>query len=79
MSYRANLTDKAQSELEAATFENGISVFEDAKTRVIAKGVETAPQRTANAGSTIRNNAGVVMPWNDRPDKFLEKTQGKRA
>jgi hypothetical protein len=77
MSYRANLTDKAQSELEAATFENGVPVFEDAKTRVIAKGVETAPQRTSNAGSTLRNNAGVIMPWSDRPDKFIETIQGK--
>lgn len=75
--YRANLTDKAQSELEAATFEGGAPVFEDSKTRVVAKGLQTATQKTANSGSSIRSNAGVIMPPSDKPGLHVEELQGK--
>ena len=70
MSYRANLTDKAQSELEAATFEGGVPVFEDAKTRVIAKGADGSPERKI---------AGVVLPASDLPSKFPSDTIGRKV
>ena len=75
--YRPNLIDKGQNERESATFEGGIPIFKNGKTRVVAKGLHTAPQKTANAGSTFRNNAGVVMPHDDTPSRFVEMTQGK--
>lgn len=78
MSYRANLTDKNQNELEAAQYEGGINVQTgDAKTRVVMKERQGATQRTANAGSTLRNNGGVIMPHDDVPGRFVEATQGK--
>lgn len=77
MSYRANLTDKVQNEIEDVAFSGGVPTFEDAETRVIAKGNQTSPEKTSNAGTNLGRNAGVIMPWGDRPDKFLETTQGK--
>lgn len=78
MAYRKNVTDRNQTVLETASFEDGIPVHEDAKTRVVAKGVQTGTQKTNNAGSTLRNNAGTVMPWDDNSGKFLGDTQGRR-
>ena len=75
--YIANLTDKGQNEREAAAFEGGSPTFEDAKTRVVAKGLQTATQKTANAGSTLRSNAGVIMSPSDRPGAIVEQLQGK--
>ena len=75
--YRKNVTDKAQNELEASTFNGGAPTFEEGKTRVVAKGFQTAAQKTANAGSAIRNNAGVIMPPSDCPGRFVESLQGK--
>jgi len=75
--YRANLTDKAQSELESSAFKAGIPVFDNAETKVIAKGAQTAPQRTQNAGSTLRANAGVILPHDDKPNSFPSDTIGK--
>jgi hypothetical protein len=79
MAYRANPTDKQQSEIEGATFDQGIPVFTDDKTRVIAKGLHTAPQKTMHGTATgaQRNNAGVVMPHDDTPSRFVGDTQGK--
>ena len=79
MSYRSNLTDKAQSELEAAQFENGVPVFEDNKTRVIVKGAEGGTERVAHSATAnhINSNAGVVMPCADVPGRFLSEQQGK--
>jgi len=74
---RTNVTDVEQSKLEEAEFDGGIPVFAHQKTRVVAKGAETATQRTANAGSTLRSNAGVVMPHDDVPNRFVETEQGK--
>lgn len=76
--YRKNPTDVEQGKREEAQFEGGAPVFEDAKTRVAAKGLQTATQKTANAGSSLRNNAGVIMPPDDRPGSIVEELQGKR-
>jgi hypothetical protein len=72
MAYIKNLTDKNQSEREAAANSGGITVQQDGKQRVVAKALHTAPYKTANNGGTggERNNAGVVMPPADRPGKF---------
>ena len=79
MAYRANVTDKSQSEIEDSTFSNGAPVFIDGKTRVVAKALHTAPYKTANNSSVggTRNNAGVVMPPSDTPSRFVSETQGK--
>jgi hypothetical protein len=79
MSYRADITDKSQSELEAATFDGGSPTFVAGKTRVVAKGAQTATQATAHgrAAGGQRNNAGVVMPHDDVPNRFASDTQGK--
>jgi len=74
---RSNVTNKQQSDLEEAEFDGGSPVFVEQRTRVVAKGVQTASYRTANAGSTIRNNAGVCMPHDDVPGRFVETSQGK--
>ena len=75
--YRADVTDKQQNELEQAQYEGGINVQTgDAKTRVVMKERQGAPERTANSGSTLRNNAGVVMPHDDKPGSFQDN-QGK--
>lgn len=79
MGYRANVTDQNQSVLEGATFEHGIPVFTDDKTRVIAKGQDGAAEKTAHQVTTgsvnIGKNAGVVMPPSDKPGRF--ETPGK--
>jgi hypothetical protein len=78
MSYRANMTDKQQDVLEAAAYENGIPVQEDQKTRVIIK-AEGGTERVAHAtpANHIGSNAGVVMPHDDVPGRFLAEQQGK--
>jgi len=75
--YQSDVTDQDQSKREEAQFEGGAPVFDDAKTRVVPKGAQTAPLKTANSGSTIRSNAGVVMPHDDAPGRMAEETQGK--
>ena len=75
--YRKNVTDRDQSVLEAATFDGGAPTFEEGKTRVVAKGLQTATQKTSNAGSALRSNAGVIMPPDDRPGAIVEQLQGK--
>lgn len=70
-----------QEQLEEATYEGGVIHHAgDGKTRIIAKGVQTAPHRTANAGSALRNNAGVVMPASDKIglDPYPGKTGGTK-
>jgi len=74
---RTNVTDRQQDQLEEATFEGGVPVFDDAKTKVVAKGAQTSTQKTNNAGSVIRSNAGVVMPHDDNSGVFLGDTQGR--
>jgi len=76
--YRANVTNRQQDQLEEAQFEGGVPVFDSAKTRVVSKlAPQAAAQRTANAGSDLRNNAGVIMPHDDTPSRMVEETQGK--
>ena len=67
---RENITDREQSVIEEAEFEGGVPVFDDGKTKVVAKGAQTSPERTANAGTNIQSNAGVVMPHDDIPNRF---------
>lgn len=74
--YQANPTDKNQTEKETAQSEDGISVQTgDAKTRVVSRGRQSGTQRTTNAGSTLRANAGVIMNNDDKPSRF--ETPGK--
>lgn len=73
--YRANVTDKQQSDLEQAQFDGGIPHFEG-DTKVIAAVVQTAPGRVTSAGA-IRSNAGVVMPHDDIPNRFYNEQAGR--
>ena len=76
--YRTNVTNKQQDVIEQAEFEGGIPVFDDDTTKKISKGApQAATERTANAGTDLRQNAGVVMPHDDVPNRFVETTQGK--
>jgi hypothetical protein len=70
--YRENVTDKEQDVIEQAEFEGGIGVMQDQKTRVVMKERQGGTERTANAGSDLRDNAGVVMPHDDTPNRFTE-------
>ena len=78
--YRANVTDKDQTVLETATFEDGSAVFDDGKTRVVAKGAQTAAQRVASSGGAVPSGgscAGVVMPHDDKPGLFMGDKIGR--
>jgi hypothetical protein len=79
--FRPDVTDKQQDVLENAAFEGGVPVHVDDEIRVVAKGNQTGTQRTAHAvtgsGVDIKKNAGVMMPWDDKPGKFEEVIQGK--
>lgn len=77
MSDRTNITDREQDQLEEATFEGGIPVQIDQTQRVITKGRQGGTERTANDGAVQQKNAGVVMPHDDTPGRFVEETQGK--
>ena len=75
--FRENPTDRQQDILENAEFEGGIPVHDSGQVKVVAKGLQTATQKTNNGGTNIGSNAGVIMPWNDNSGSFLEETQGK--
>lgn len=78
--YRENVTDKEQTVLETATFEDGSPVFEDEKTRVVAKGSQTAAQRVASSGGSVPssgNSAGIVFPHDDKPGIFMSDIIGR--
>jgi anthranilate phosphoribosyltransferase len=75
--YQANPTDVGQDKRESSQFDGGVPVFNDAKTRMVPQGANTAPQMIANAGSSIRNNAGVMMSASDTPGRMVEELQGK--
>ena len=77
MSYRKNVTDKGQSELESATFNAGIPEFVRSQTLIVAKGAQTVPQRTTHSAGSIRVNAGVILPHDDKPDNFPSDTVGR--
>ena len=80
MSYRVNVTDREQNILEAAAFENGIPVHDNAQIKVIAEGNQTGTERVAHSAvaNHINSNAGVVMPLSDQPGRFTEVLSGKR-
>jgi hypothetical protein len=74
---RKNITNREQDQLEEATFEGGVPVHAgDGETKVIVKDLGAAA-RTANSGTDIRNNAGVVLPHDDKPGRFQGDTQGR--
>lgn len=73
---RTNVTDKQQSVLEQATFEDGVPVFQNDKTRVIVDGRGGA-QKVSHESGNRHSNAGVVMPVADKYNKFTESTIGK--
>ena len=79
--FRKDPTDRQQDVLETAAFEGGSPVPVDGEIRVVAKGDQTGTERVAHAvtgsGVDIKKNAGVVMPWADKPGRFEEVTQGK--
>lgn len=80
MAYIANVTDKNQTERETAANEDGMTVETiSANTRIIQRGRATGAQRTANAGSTLRANAGTIMNNDDRPSVFVSDSQGRRV
>jgi hypothetical protein len=77
--YRSNVTDLQQSVIEQAQFEGGVPVFEDDETRVIVKdlGVTVRTAHGTSATINIGKNAGVAMPWDDTPGRFVSDTQGR--
>ena len=77
MSYRKNVTDREQTVLETSESQDGVLVFEDKKTRVVARGSQTAAERTQNSGTNLGSNAGVVIPCSDTPNSFPSDTVGK--
>lgn len=79
MAYRKDVTDKQWVDVETAADKGGIPVHMNSVERIIGKAVNTTPYRTAHGTASQVANAGVIMPWNDRPDKFLETTQGRRV
>jgi len=75
---RTDVTDKEQTDIENAEFENSVPVFMNDVTRVVIKGgVNGGTERVAAATGSLNSNAGVVMPASDKPGRFLEETQGK--
>jgi type IV secretory pathway TraG/TraD family ATPase VirD4 len=62
MAYRANVTDKAQDELEQATFD-GMPVMTAGGTRVITSDNGGAAKTFGPSGSV--RGAGVVVPHDD--------------
>lgn len=65
---RSNVTNKEQTDLENAEFENSVPVFTRDETKVVPKG---------NGGSAERKVAGVVVPASDKIGSFTEETIGK--
>jgi hypothetical protein len=75
--FRADVTDKEQTDLENAEFENSVPVFMNDETRVVIKGNYGGAERVAHTTGELHKNAGVVMPADDKPGKFTEETIGK--
>lgn len=78
--FRQNVTDDQQEKLETAEHDNGIPVFTDAETRIISRGSRTAPQRVAGSGGGVPdqgNSAGVIMPHDDAPGRFIGEQIGR--
>jgi len=80
--YRPNPTDANQNVLEDIQSQGGILVETiDANQRVIIRelgGVEKVQHAVIPGSSTnIIKNAGVSMPWDDKPGRFVENSVGK--
>jgi hypothetical protein len=65
--FRENVTDKEQQDIENAEFENSVAVFQDGKTRVVTK----------SQGAAERDIGGVVFPCSDKVGSFTEQTIGR--
>jgi hypothetical protein len=75
---RTDITDKEQTDLENAEFENSVPVMMNGDTKVVIKGgVNGGAERVAAASGSLNSNAGVVMPAADKPGLFQENTIGK--
>jgi hypothetical protein len=77
--YRKNPTDGQQNVLEDVESQSGILTHEEGEVRVIVR-ENGAAERVAHAVGpvvSIGKNAGVSMPWDDKPGKFVGDTQGK--
>ena len=74
---RTDVTDKEQTDLENAQFENSVPVFMNEVTRVVIKGNYGGAQRVAAAAGSLNSNAGVVMPADSKPGLFMEEVIGK--
>ena len=65
-----------QCQVETAQYESGIPVHEDGKVRVVVKQNSAVAKVSAASGAEYPN-AGVVVPHDDRPGKFMENLMGK--
>jgi hypothetical protein len=77
--FRTDVTDKEQSDLEQAEFDSGAPVFVDQKRRIVSRGRGGAQRVHSSNGVSPASgkSAGVVMPHDDTPHRFVEETQGK--
>ena len=73
--YRADVTNTGQTQVENAEFDSGVPVFEDAKTRIVAS--QRGGAARVASGTNLNSNAGVVMPHDDRPGTLADYTPGK--
>ena len=76
--YRPNPTDTQQTKIEESDYQSGIPVDANKKTRIIQRGRQGAPFKTANAGFDFRLNAGVIMNNDDKANYNMEALIGKR-
>lgn len=74
---RTDVTDKEQTDLETAEFDNSVPVFMNQDTKVVVRGNLGGTERVAAASGSLHSNAGVVMPASDKPGKFTEETIGR--
>jgi len=69
-----------QDVIEQAQYEGAIRVEIDGKQRAVSKGAtgNASPYVQSSLGTgTTRNNAGVVMPFGDKPNSFDAVNAGK--
>lgn len=74
---RTDVTDKQQTDIENAEFENSVPVFMNDKTRVIIKGNNGGAERVAHEAGKLNRNAGVVMPASTKSGLFMEEKIGR--
>jgi len=77
--FRTNVTNKQQNDLEEATFEGGVPVFADAERRQVNKQMRGGASRVigASGGTPASSSSGVVIPHDDQPGRFLSDTVGR--